>query len=145
MQLVQLKNKIKQLFKSENYCKICFKKINQISLHNIFSNNIICRKCLKSMDPKFYSFKEQKSIELEIAISTEDIPAYSSTYFTYDENAFYYYDINSDTKRIVRISRDDWSEETIAEGDILDSEAGWRINQVDEEYFYHGDQMYPIS
>ena len=57
MQLVQLKNKIKQLFKSENYCKICFKKINQISLHNIFSNNIICRKCLKSMDPKFYSFK----------------------------------------------------------------------------------------
>lgn len=94
---------------------------------------------------KFYSFKEQKSIELEIAISTEDIPAYSSTYFTYDENAFYYYDINSDTKRIVRISRDDWSEETIAEGDILDSEAGWRINQVDEEYFYHGDQMYPIS
>ena len=94
---------------------------------------------------KFYSFKEQKSIELEIAISTEDIPAYSSTYFTYDENAFYYYDINSDTKRIVRISRDDGSEETIAEGDILDSEAGWRINQVDEEYFYHGDQMYPIS
>lgn len=94
---------------------------------------------------KFYSFKEQKSIELGIDISTEDIPAYSSTYFTYDENAFYYYDINSDTKRIVRISRDDWSEETIAEGDILDSEAGWRINQVDEEYFYHGDQMYPIS
>lgn len=57
MQLIQLKNKIKQLFKSEHYCKICFKKINQISLHNIFSNNIICKKCLKSMDPKFYSFK----------------------------------------------------------------------------------------
>ena len=92
---------------------------------------------------KFYSFKEQKSINLGVSISIEDIPAYSSTYFTYDENAFYYYDINSDIKRIVRISKDDWSAETIAEGDILDSEAGWRINQVDEEYFYHGDQMYP--
>lgn len=57
MQLIRLKNRIKQLFKSENYCKICFKKINQISLHNIFSNNRTCRKCLKSMDPKFYSFK----------------------------------------------------------------------------------------
>ena len=94
---------------------------------------------------KFYSFKEQKSINLGVSISIEDIPAYSSTYFTYDENAFYYYDINSDTKRIVRISKDDWSAETIAEGDILDREAGWRINQVDEEYFYHGDQMYPVS
>ena len=93
---------------------------------------------------KLYSFKEQKSIDLEVSILMEEIPAYSSTYFTYDGNAFYYYDIDSDTKRIVKISKDDWSAETIAEGESLESEEGYRINQVDEESFYHGDQMYPL-
>ena len=42
----------------------------------------------------------------------------------------------------VRISKDDWSAETISEGEGLNSEEGYRINQVDKEYFYHEDQIY---
>lgn len=49
---------------------------------------------------KFYSFKEQKSIDLGISISIEKIPAYSSAYITYDENVFIIIPINSDTKKL---------------------------------------------
>lgn len=65
-----------------------------------------------------------------------------AVYMTYDENAIYYYDysgLETDTPQIIKIDLDDWSYGTIAEGKILNETEGFRINQVDGEYFYHGE------
>ena len=95
-----------------------------------------------------YSFTEGKSqkINLPDEWENEDIGIEVSYIETYDKGALYFYDIYGDTyiHRIIRVSLDDWSAEIIAEGEMLEETDAWRINQVDEEYFYHGDQMYPL-
>ena len=39
----------------------------------------------------------------------------------------------------------DWSIDIVAEGEVLRETEYGTINQVDDEYFYHGDQMYPLQ
>ena len=42
----------------ENFCKICFKKINDYSLYNLIrKKNILCEECFSKLDAKFISFK----------------------------------------------------------------------------------------
>ena len=67
-------------------------------------------------------------------------------YLTYDAEAIYAYDIGSQTgnPRIVKISFADGSVETITAGEALQNTENPRVNLVDSEYFYHGEQMYPI-
>lgn len=95
-----------------------------------------------------YSFVEGKSQKINLPDEWEngDIGIEVSYIETYDKDALYFYDINGDTyiHRIIRLSLDDWSAEIIAEGEMLEETDARRINQVDEEYFYHGDQMYPL-
>lgn len=69
-----------------------------------------------------------------------------SSYITWDQEAFYFFNYGSedDAAQIVKISLSDGSVETIVEGEALMETEAYRINQVDEEYFYHGDQMYPL-
>ena len=67
-----------------------------------------------------------------------------SSYITWDQEAFYFFNYGSedDAAQIVKISLSDGSVETIVEGEALMETEAYRINQVDEEYFYHGDHMY---
>ena len=69
-----------------------------------------------------------------------------SSYITWDQEALYFFNYGSedDAAQIVKISLSDGSVETIVEGEALMETEAYRINQVDEEYFYHGDQMYPL-
>ena len=69
-----------------------------------------------------------------------------SSYITWDQEAFYFFNYGSedDAAQIVKISLSDGSVETIVEGEALMETEAYRINQVDEEYFYHGAQMYPL-
>lgn len=55
MQLKQLLKKI--ISEDDIYCKVCFKRITNISLHKLFGNPLICDNCFKEMDPKFIKFK----------------------------------------------------------------------------------------
>lgn len=55
MPLMKLITKI--LKSNNNICKICFKNINNYSIHNIFFNEIICENCYKEMNPLFINFK----------------------------------------------------------------------------------------
>ena len=42
----------------EQYCKICFNKIGDYSLHNLMcKNNILCEQCFNKFAPKFIHFK----------------------------------------------------------------------------------------
>ena len=68
-------------------------------------------------------------------------------YLTYDAEAMYAYDIGSQTgnPRIVKISFSDGSIETITAGEELQNTENPRVNLVDSEYFYHGEQMYPLK
>ena len=54
------------------------------------------------------------------------------------------YGSQDDAAQIMKISLSDGSVEIIVEGEALLETEAYRINQVDEEYFYHGDQMYPL-
>lgn len=69
-----------------------------------------------------------------------------SSYITWDQEALYFFNYGSedDAAQIVKISLSDGSVETIVEGEALMETEAYRINQVDEEYFYHGAQMYPL-
>ena len=69
-----------------------------------------------------------------------------SSYITWDQEALYFFTYGSedDAAQIVKISLSDGSVETIVEGEALMETEAYRINQVDEEYFYHGAQMYPL-
>ncbi len=41
-----------------NFCKICFKEINDYSLYNLIrKKNILCEECFSKLDAKFISFK----------------------------------------------------------------------------------------
>ncbi len=44
----------------------------------------------------------------------------------------------------MKISFADGSVETITAGEALQNTENPRVNLVDSEYFYHGEQMYPI-
>lgn len=94
-----------------------------------------------------YSFQEKSSQEIgeEQGLNLEEY-GLSPIYLTWDENALYFYQNygESEIPRILRVNTKDWSFETVAEGEILKETEYWRINQVDEEYFYHGDQIYPL-
>lgn len=60
MQLKRLENPIK-------YCKICFKKISDYSLHNLHcKNNDLCEECFAKFQPKFINYKinEVKAMSL---------------------------------------------------------------------------------
>ena len=96
----------------------------------------------------YYSFAEQKSREIALpdGWNREEDVTLAPVYMTMDRDAIYSYDNwgGEGTEKIVRISLDDWSVEIIAEGEALMETEAYRINQVDEEYFYHGDQMYPL-
>ena len=42
----------------DNFCKICFKEINDYSLYNLIrKKNILCEECFSKLDAKFISFK----------------------------------------------------------------------------------------
>lgn len=49
---------MKILKNQTNHCKICFKEINDFSLHNFLNkNNVVCEECFKKFVPKFIHFK----------------------------------------------------------------------------------------
>lgn len=95
-----------------------------------------------------YSFKEKNSKKIEDPQSPElEEIGLSSVYMTWDENAFYFYQNfgESEIPRILRVDMKDWSFDIVAEGEVLRETEYGTINQVDDEYFYHGDQMYPLQ
>ena len=97
----------------------------------------------------YYDFAAGTSQEIALPEFWEgDNYLSGAVYMTYDENAIYYYDysgLETDTPQIIRIDLDDWSYDAIAEGEILNETEGFRVNQVDGEYFYHGEQMYLLE
>lgn len=95
-----------------------------------------------------YSFKEKNSEKIEDPQSPDlEELGLSSVYMTWDENAFYFYQNfgESEIPRILRVDMKDWSFDIVAEGEVLRETEYGTINQVDDEYFYHGDQMYPLQ
>ena len=94
---------------------------------------------------KYYSFADHTSQEVVLPEFEETHNLHIDSYLTYDEQAFYFYDYGEDSgiPRILRLSYNDWSLDVVAEGEILSETEDYRVNQVDGEYFYHGDQMYP--
>ena len=54
---MQWSNQLKKSNITIPFCKICFKDIYIDSLHSFISNQTICNKCLKSLDPKLQKFK----------------------------------------------------------------------------------------
>ena len=95
---------------------------------------------------KYYSFADHTSQEVVLPEFEETHNLHIDSYLTYDEQAFYFYDYGEDSgiPRILRLSYNDWSLDVVAEGEILSETEDYRVNQVDGEYFYHGDQMYPV-
>lgn len=95
-----------------------------------------------------YSFKEKNSEKIEAPQSPDlEELGLSSVYMTWDENAFYFYQNfgESEIPRILRVDMKDWSFDIVVEGEVLRETEYGTINQVDDEYFYHGDQMYPLQ
>lgn len=95
---------------------------------------------------KYYSFADHTSREVVLPEFEETHNLHIDSYLTYDEQAFYFYDYGEDSgiPRILRLSYNDWSLEVVAEGEVLSETEDYRVNQTDDEYFYHGDQMYPV-
>ena len=95
---------------------------------------------------KYYSFADHTSQEVVLPEFEETHNLHIDSYLTYDEQAFYFYDYGEDSgiPRILRLSYNDWSLDVVAEGEILSETEDYRVNQVDGEYFYHWDQMYPV-
>lgn len=95
---------------------------------------------------KYYSFADHTSQEVVLPEFEETHNLHIDSYLTYDEQAFYFYDYGEDSgiPRILRLSYNDWSLEVVAEGEVLSETEDYRVNQTDDEYFYHGDQMYPV-
>ena len=95
---------------------------------------------------KYYSFADHTSQEVVLPEFEETHNLHIDSYLTYDKQAFYFYDYGEDSEipRILRLSYNDWSLDVVAEGEILSETEDYRVNQVDGEYFYHGDQMYPV-
>ena len=50
-----------------------------------------------------------------------------------------------DTLQILEVDPDRLSVEVIAEWDESEEGGSSMINQVDNEYFYHGDQAFPLT
>lgn len=96
----------------------------------------------------YYSFADGTSRELPMPEfwQGDNRGMNPSTYTTWDQEALYFFDYGNENEipKIVRISLSDGSLQTIAEGEVLMETEAYRINQVDDEYFYHGDQMYPL-
>lgn len=58
----------------DNFCKICFKKINDYSLYNLIrKKNILCEECFSKLDAKFISFKIGKAKGISIYEYTDFI------------------------------------------------------------------------
>lgn len=94
----------------------------------------------------YYSFTDNTSHETVLREFEEADNLSMDSCLTYDEKAFYFYDYGtySGFPRIIRVSRTDWSYEIVAEGEMLAEAEDYRVNQVDEEYFYHGSQAYLV-
>lgn len=94
----------------------------------------------------YYSFADHTSQKVVLPEFEEPHNLHIDSYLTYDEKAFYFYDYgeSSGMPRILRLSYNDWSLDVVAESEVLSETEDYRVNQTDEEYFYHGDQMYPV-
>lgn len=95
---------------------------------------------------RYYSFADNISHEVALPKFEETHSLHIDSYLTYDEKAFYFYDYGeiSGISRILQLSYNDWSLDVVAEGKILSETEDYRVNQTDDEYFYQGDQMYPV-
>lgn len=94
----------------------------------------------------FYDFATASSTPFPTP-ENEQLEIPDDKYLTYDAEAMYAYDIGSQTgnPRIVKISFSDGSVETITAGEELQNTENPLVNLVDGEYFYHGEQTYPLK
>ena len=94
----------------------------------------------------YYSFAETAG--KEITLSGPLTAAEISTGFydvTWSPDALYLYGRFPDTLQILKVDPDRLSVEVIAEWDESEEGGSSMINQVDNEYFYHGDQAFPLT
>lgn len=97
-------------------------------------------------DFMYYSFADQTSLEIPLPEFWEADITYMDYCLTYNEKSLYFYYGGSSSKQpeILQLSLEDWSVETVAAGAALSETDASKVSQADEEYVYHGEQMYLI-
>lgn len=95
----------------------------------------------------YYSFDtgEERELPMPEFWKGDNRPMSLSSYVTWSPENLYFFNYEDSLPQIVRISLADGALEVIAEGETLLETDLYRINQVDEEYFYHGEQAYALS
>ena len=95
----------------------------------------------------YYSFDtgEERELPMPEFWKGDNRPMSLSSYVTWCPENLYFFNYEDSLPQIVRISLADGALEVIAEGETLLETDLYRINQVDEEYFYHGEQAYALS
>lgn len=94
----------------------------------------------------YYSFEDKTAREFELPESSEGEQICLDNCLTYNKTALYFYNYGrkSGSPQILSYSLENRTVKIVAEGEQLNETENRRVNQVDEEFFYHGDQIYNL-